>query len=99
MEQARVWRALDAGKPEEVQATAKAMSALNRIHIRRAKLLGLDAPQKLNVNGIYQVGADEQSAERLARRRVLESLPIEEQLRIYDLFEHAQRRADAIERN
>jgi hypothetical protein len=45
------------------------------IHVRRAKLLGLDAPTKLDVRGLYQSGTDEISAERQARRAVLEALP------------------------
>jgi hypothetical protein len=48
MEHARVWRALDP-RDADVYATATAMAALNRIHIRRAKLLGLDSPAKLDV--------------------------------------------------
>jgi hypothetical protein len=49
---------------------------LRGIHVRRAKLLGLDAPTKLDVRGLYRTGIDEISAERQARRAVLEALPI-----------------------
>jgi hypothetical protein len=45
--------------------------------------LGLDAPQKLDVSGIYQRGGDDLSAEQRAREAVIEALPIEEQRRIY----------------
>jgi hypothetical protein len=38
------------------KACAAGLAALNRIHIRRAHLLGLDAPTKLEVSGIYQRG-------------------------------------------
>jgi hypothetical protein len=48
-----------------------AINAMNRIHIRRARLLGLDAPQKLDIRGLDRIGGDQQSAERLARERVL----------------------------
>ena len=41
-----------------------------RIHIRRAKLLGLDAPTKLDVTGIYQRGGADVEAEQFARDAV-----------------------------
>jgi hypothetical protein len=66
-----------------------------RIHIRRAKLLGLDAPTKLDVGGIYQRGGADIKAERLAREAVLQALPIEEQRRIYEIFYQAGLRAQA----
>jgi hypothetical protein len=69
--------------------------ALNRIHIRRARLLGLDAPTKLDVRGLYRTGTDEISAERQARRAVLEALPIEEQRRIFEVFYQARKRVEA----
>jgi hypothetical protein len=68
---------------------------LNVVHIRRARLLGLDAPTKLDVRGLYRTGIDEISAERQARRAVLEALPIEEQRRLYDIFHQARLRAAA----
>jgi hypothetical protein len=40
-------------------------------------------------------GDDQVSAERQARRAVLEALPIEEQRRIYEVFYHARKRAEA----
>src|SRR6202035_561308 len=58
----------------------------NRIHIRRARLLGLDAPQKLDIRGLYRIGGDQQSAERLARERVLEAVPLDEQERMYEVL-------------
>jgi hypothetical protein len=48
MEETRLWQTLDSHK-ESWQATATCMSGLNRIHVRRAHLLGLDAPTKLDV--------------------------------------------------
>jgi hypothetical protein len=68
---------------------------LMRIHIRRAKLLGLDAPTKLDVTGIYQRGGADVEAEQFARDAVLEALPIEEQRRLYDIFYQARLRAAA----
>jgi len=66
-----------------------------RIHIRRARLLGLDAPTKLDVRGIYQRGGSDLEAEQQAREAVIEALPIEERRRIYELFYQAGLRAAA----
>ena len=44
--------------------------------------LGLDAPTKLDVSGIYQRGGADIEAEQRAREAVIEALPIEEQRRI-----------------
>ena len=68
---------------------------LRGIHVRRSKLLGLDAPTKLDVRGLYRTGIDEISAERQARRAVLEALPIEEQRRIFEVFYQARKRVEA----
>ena len=78
MEETNVWRAMDANK-EDWRAQMSGTAQLRGIHVRRAKLLGLDAPTKLDVRGLYRTGIDEISAERQARRAVLEALPIEEQ--------------------
>jgi len=94
MEEANVWRAMDANK-EDWQATATCMSGLNRIHVRRAHLLGLDAPTKLDVSGIYRIGTDELSEERRETERAWRSLPVEEQMRIYDAFDDARKRLSA----
>jgi len=94
MEETNVWRAMDANK-EDWRAQMSGTAQLRGIHVRRAKLLGLDAPTKLDVRGLYRTGIDEISAERQARRAVLEALPIEEQRRIYDVFYQARLRAQA----
>jgi hypothetical protein len=94
MEETRLWQALDAHK-ESWQATATCMSGLNRIHVRRAHLLGLDAPTQLDVSGIYSVGTDEMSDERRETERAWQSLPIEERARIYDAFDAARTRLSA----
>jgi hypothetical protein len=72
-----------------------ALNTMNRIHIRRAHLLGLDAPTKLDVSGIYRTGMDEMSEERRETERAWRSLPIEEQARIYDAFDAARKRLSA----
>ena len=58
-------------------------------------MLGLDAPTKLDVTGIYQRGGADVEAEQFARDAVLEALPIEEQRRLYDVFYQARLRAAA----
>ena len=68
---------------------------MNRIHIRRTHLLGLDAPTKLEVSGIYRKGTDEMSDERRETERAWRSLPVEEQTRIYDTFDAARKRLNA----
>ena len=80
---------------ENWQATATCISGLNRIHVRRAHLLGLDAPTKLDVSGIYRTGADEMSEERRETERAWQSLPVEERARIYDAFDAARARLNA----
>src|SRR5258707_11389023 len=70
-------------------------SSLNLVHVRRARLLGLDAASKLDVSGIYQRGGADIEAEQRAREAVIEALPIEERRRIYDLFYQAGLRAQA----
>jgi hypothetical protein len=94
MEETRLWQALDTHK-ESWQATATCIGGLNRIHIRRAHLLGLDAPTKLDVSGIYRIGTDELSEERRETERAWQSLPIEERARIYDAFDAARKRLNA----
>src|ERR1019366_647126 len=53
---------------------AAGLAILNRIHIRRAHLLGLDAPTKLDVSGIYGSGAEERSEERRENHRAWQAM-------------------------
>jgi hypothetical protein len=94
MEETNVWRTMDANK-EDWRAQMSGTAQLRGIHVRRAKLLGLDAPTKLDVSGIYQRGGADLEAEQRAREAVIEALPIEEQRRIYELFYQAGLRAKA----
>ena len=50
---------------------------------------------KLDVNVIYQRGSDDISVERLSWEAILEALPVEEQVRWYEIFQEARRRAEA----
>jgi hypothetical protein len=93
-QQAKLWTVVDNPKVSEKSLVA-AINAMNRIHIRRARLLGLDAPTKLDVSGIYRTGTDELSDERRETERAWQSLPIEERARIYDAFDAARTRLNA----
>ena len=96
MEATNIWRLMDLTENKnDWRAQAALEDRLMRIHIRRAKLLGLDAPTKLDVSGIYQRGGADLEAEQRAREAVIEALPIEEQRRIYELFYQAGLRAAA----
>lgn len=93
-QQAKLWTVVDKNDVSEKHLIA-AINAMNRIHIRRAHLLGLDAPTKLDVRGLYRTGTDEMSDERRETERVWQSLPVEEQARIYDAFDAARKRLNA----
>jgi len=91
-----IWRLMDLPENKnDWKAQAALEDRLIRIHIRRAKLLGLDAPTKLDVSGIYSVGVDEISDERRETERAWRSMPVEEQMRIYDAFDAARKRLNA----
>jgi len=96
MEATNIWRLMDISENKnDWKAQAALEDRLMRIHIRRAKLLGLDAPTKLDVSGIYQRGGADLETEQRAREAVIEALPIEERRRIYELFYQAGLRAQA----
>ena len=96
MEAANIWRLMDlTDNKNDWKAQASLEDRLMRIHIRRAKLLGLDAPTKLDVSGIYRTGADEMSEERRETHRAWQAMPLEEQARIYDAFDAARARLNA----
>ena len=94
MEQAKYWSIIDAHK-DNWKAQVSALRSLNLVHVRRARLLGLDAPTELDVSGIYRRGGADIEAEQRAREAIIEALPIEEQRRIYELFYQAGLRAAA----
>jgi DNA-binding CsgD family transcriptional regulator len=94
MEEANVWRAMDANKADW-QVQMSGTSQLRGIHIRRAHLLGLDAPTKLDVRGLYQTGESESSEERRETERTWLAMPREERARIYDSFADARKRLNA----
>jgi hypothetical protein len=74
---------MDANK-ENWQAQMSGTAQLRGIHIRRAKLLGLDAPNKIDLRGLYRIGHDEVSEEHIENQRAWARLPLDEQARIYE---------------
>jgi hypothetical protein len=93
-QQAKLWTVVDNNKVSEKNLIA-AINAMNRIHIRRAHLLGLDAPTKLDVSGIYRKDTDELSDERRETERGVAVLANWERARIYDAFDAARTRLNA----
>ena len=93
-EAAKLWTLIDA-RDQAPKVIVAALNTMNRIHIRRAHLLGLDAPTKLDVRGIYRTGADEMSDERRETKRAWRALPVEEQVRMYDAFDAARKLLNA----
>jgi hypothetical protein len=86
LEEANVWRVMDANKDKpKVQFDGTAQ--LRGIHIRRAKLLGLDAPAKLDVQAIYATGHGEVTAARMARQAAIERLSLADQETLAELYD------------
>ncbi len=94
MEMANVWRTMDANK-DDWRVQLSGTSQLRGIHIRRAHLLGLDAPTRLDVRGLYRTGESELSEEHRLTERAWLAMPLEEQARIYDSFDAAIKRLTA----
>ena len=67
-----------------------AINAMNRIHIRRAHLLGLDAPAKFDVRTVYRA-TDEMTQERQDTERTWLAMSREERALIYDTYDAAAR--------
>jgi hypothetical protein len=83
IEEANIWRAMDANK-ENWRVQMSGSAQLRGIHIRRAKLLGLDSPSKLDVRALYSAGTDEASEESLENQRAWARLSLDEQERFYE---------------
>jgi hypothetical protein len=93
-QQAKLWTIVDNPKSTAKEVIA-AIDAMNRIHIRRARLLGLDVRQKLDIRGMYRTGTEEMSAARLEHQRLLEAMTREEQEYAYEAFAAARKRLAA----
>jgi len=94
IEQAKVWTIIDANE-DKPKIQLACLDRLNRVHVRRSRLLGLDAPQKLDIQGMYRTGTEEMSAARLERESLLEAMTREEQEYVYEAFASARKRLAA----
>jgi hypothetical protein len=93
LELADIWKTLvRAGNEENDKIQLRSYYRLNRIHIRRARLPGLEVAQKLNPRSLYRSGDDPVSAEPTVLRRILQGLPKE----IQEHFYEAKKRAAAL---
>jgi hypothetical protein len=90
-EQGAAWNIFNA-HPEKPELQLKCLQAVYRCHQRRAKLFGLDAPAKIDINAFYNQGSTEMSAERLANQAVWQAMPVAEQIRIFEAFNDAKKR-------
>jgi hypothetical protein len=85
------WEMVDT--KEQPKTKAAGLAILNRIHIRRAHLLGLDAPAKFDVRAVYG-GTDEMTQERRDTERTWLAMSREERALIYDTYDAARARLD-----
>jgi hypothetical protein len=83
MEEANIWRSMDANK-DDWRAQMAGSAQLRGVHVRRSKLLGLDAPAKFDVRALYGAGSDEASEESLENERAWSRLSREDQERFYE---------------
>jgi hypothetical protein len=96
MEETNYWRLMDLTENKnDWRAQASLGDRLMRVHIRRAHLLGLDAPTKLDVRGLYSTGDNELSEERRQTEQAWLAMPPEERARIYDAFDASRARLNA----
>jgi hypothetical protein len=90
--EARTWQEM--GKPGQDSKTVfKGSELLLRVQQRRAKLLGLEAPQRVNVN-LLNEGNDEADIDALREPARLDRLTIEERLQLLDLIKKISSRRD-----
>jgi hypothetical protein len=70
-----IWRTMDANR-DDARIQFEGTTQLRGLALRRAKLLGLDAPTRMDVTGIYKQSANEATAEELETERVWRALPV-----------------------
>jgi hypothetical protein len=85
---------MDANKDDpSVQFAGTAQ--LRGIHIRRAKLLELDAPAKLNLRTTFSTGQGDVTAARMARQAALERLSLEDQNALAEIYDRMEQNSAA----
>jgi len=89
MEETNIWRLMDIPENKsDWKAQAALEDRLLRIHIRRARLLGLDAPNKFDVRATYGGGSDEAEEGHLRNQRAWASLSRADQERLYEALKY-----------
>ena len=91
LERERVWQIAEAADKKDSRVQLACMRMLDRIHIRSARLLGLDASQRLDVQKIYKTRDEKVSPARMARELVYENMPRDEREFIYDSIYRASK--------
>jgi hypothetical protein len=91
--EARAWQVI-ADHGADPYVVLGAINAMTRLHGRRARLMGLDAPQKIDIRAMYGTGTDEQAADRLMRQRVFAAMPVEAQIRWLEDYDAAKQSLD-----
>ena len=91
LERERVWQIAEAADKKDSRVQLACIRALDRIHIRTARLLGLDASQKLDLQKIYQTADERASAASPPQDLVYAYMPHDEQAFIYDSYDRARK--------
>jgi phage terminase large subunit-like protein len=86
---------MDAADKRDPKDQLACLRLLLSHHTMIARLLGLNAAQKLDVQKIYNKSDDKASAERLYTQRMLESMSQDEQEFHYDSMDRARKRLEA----
>src|ERR1700722_7349766 len=94
-ERVSIFQIKDAADQRDYRFQLACIRMLERLHIRTAHLLGLDAAKKLDVHKIYNKSDEKASAESLYRQRVWQSMPRDEQEFHFDSLDRARKRLEA----
>ena len=90
----RIYQLADAADKSDFKVQLACMRLLPSLQNRTARLLGLDAAQKLDVQKIYNKSDEKASAERLSWERLLESMPQDEQEFLGESIDRARERSE-----
>ena len=94
-EREQICQIMDAADKIDPKDQLACLRLLLSHHTMIARLLGLNAAQKFDVQKIYNKSDERASAERLYYQRMLESMPRDEQEFHYDSMDRARKRLEA----
>jgi predicted phage terminase large subunit-like protein len=94
-ERERIFQIAEAAGKRDPKLELACMRLLHSLHIRTARLLGLDAAKKLDVHKIYNKSDEKASADSLYRQLVWQSMPRDEQEFHFDSLDRARKRLEA----